>query len=102
MLEILLVIWIVRIFKKAAIQYNQKPWLWQVIGGSSYLVPTYLMAFLIAPMILQTYAPNHLGFSILSVIVSVGVGAGVSMLVLQGMKKAVQKENWQEQVLDQE
>ncbi|MDP4827506.1 MAG: hypothetical protein NWR73_07460 [Flavobacteriales bacterium] len=102
MLEILLVIWIIRTYKKAAIQYKQKTWLWQLIGACAYLVPTYISAFFIAPMLVNTFAPDNLGWSFLSVVISVGIGAGVAMLVLQGLKKSAPQDTWQEEILDQE
>lgn len=102
MLEILLVIWIIRKYKKAAIQYKQKTWLWQLIGACAYLVPTYLTAFFIAPMIISTFARDSMGWSIFSIFISVGVGAGIALLVLQGLKKSAPQDTWQEEILDQE
>lgn len=93
MIELLMVIIVIRQFYRSAVNLNQSVWLWMAIGACAYLVPAYLMAFLLVPAILSWFAAGfELTYYIYATLITVILALVFAFLVLKGLESAVRKK----------
>lgn len=90
MVELLMVIIVIRQFYKSAVKHNQSVWLWMAIGACAYLVPAYVMAFLLVPKILTWFTSGfELTYYIYATLITVILALVFAFLVLKGLESAV-------------
>ncbi|MEM0998189.1 MAG: hypothetical protein AAGN35_13960 [Bacteroidota bacterium] len=87
MIEIIVIIFVVRAFTGLAGRKNLNKIVWGFIGALSYYIPVLLMGFVILPPLIEsgTFGYGY-GAIILSVVLSIAVGAITCVIAYQVLK----------------
>lgn len=93
MIEILVIIWVVRLFMNTAFDKGYVRWQWGLIGALSYYLPIFLNSLLLAPILVEKgimEIPEN-GFAWQLVIMNLLIGVICCFIAYQILKRMPDK-----------